>query len=92
MMCGTQAQNSFGDRPCLLEGDAVSGDFIMALPLSPTTLFLICSQQSRIEALRRLRPNDMVRRFNKASAIYASRRVFGTENHHMPLVSKHLNS
>jgi hypothetical protein len=79
-----------GDRPCLLEGDAVSGDFIIALPLSPTVIFLICSQEARIAGLRRARPNDVVKWFNKASVIYASSRVYAIGNHHKPLVDKHL--
>jgi hypothetical protein len=29
-----------GDRPCLLQGNAVSGDFIIALPISPTVIFV----------------------------------------------------
>jgi hypothetical protein len=81
-----------GDRPCLFEGSAVSDGFIIALPLSPRVMFVVCGQPMRIEGLRRARVNDVVNRFNRASVSYAAHRVYSTGIHHMPLVAQHLRA
>jgi hypothetical protein len=40
------------DRPCLLQGSAISGDCLVVLPLSPTLLFFACNQPETIQKLR----------------------------------------
>jgi Protein of unknown function (DUF4238) len=81
-----------GDRPCLLEGDAVAADFFMALPLSPTIVFLISSRPVSIARLRNVKPTEFVKRLNKSSVVYASKRVYSTGGHHTSLVAKYLGN
>lgn len=79
-----------GDRPCLLSGNAVSGDFTIALPLSPKILLLIASHPDRIDIFRSGKQTDVVKRINKLSVTEAAQRVFASGTHHMPLIAKHL--
>jgi hypothetical protein len=37
------------DRPCLLEGNAVDGECLIVLPLSPMMLFFICNRKPQIQ-------------------------------------------
>jgi Protein of unknown function (DUF4238) len=78
------------DRPCLLEGNAVEGQCLIALPLSPTMLFFICNGRRRTEALRAMNERQLVKTINRASAGYAAGRVYGTGPHHLPVVEKWL--
>lgn len=78
------------DRPCLLEGDAMGGEAIIALPLSPTMLFFACNREHQIKVLRSMPVTRLVKMVNRASIIYAANRVYGTGSQHLPVVEKHL--
>jgi Protein of unknown function (DUF4238) len=80
------------DRPCLLEGNAVDGECLIALPLSPTMLFFICNREHQMEELLSMRPTSLVKRVNRASVLSVADRVYGTGTHHLPLVKKFLRS
>jgi hypothetical protein len=76
------------DRPCLLEGNAIEGLCLIALPLSPSILFFVCNDPQRTSALRSMNISALVNQMNIASAYYAAERVYGTGRHHLPLVEK----
>jgi len=80
------------DRPCLLEGNAVEGECLIALPLSPTMLFFICNREHQVEALLSMQPTSLVEGVNRASVLSAADRVYGTGTHHLTLVEKFLRS
>jgi Protein of unknown function (DUF4238) len=80
------------DRPCLLKGNAVEGECLIALPLSPTMLFFICNIEHQIHVLRSMRPTSLVKLVNRASVLHAADRVYGIGKHHLPLVEKFLRS
>ena len=50
------------DRPCLLKGNAVEGECLIVLPLSPTMLFFICNKE-----LRSMQPTSLVKLVNRES-------------------------
>jgi hypothetical protein len=78
------------DRPCLLEGNAVDGSCVIALPLSPTMILFICNEEGRISRLQSMSATMLVKTINRASVIYAVTRIYGTGSHHLPLVEKYL--
>jgi len=78
------------ERPCLLQGSALSGDCLLALPLSPTMLFFACNQPDTVVSLRATPETKLVKAVNKISVSYAADRVYGTSNQHLPLVEKYL--
>jgi hypothetical protein len=80
------------DRSCLLKGNAVDGECLIALPLSPTMVFFICNIEHQIHVLRSMRPTSLVKLVNRASVLHAADRVYGTGTHHLPLVEKFLRS
>jgi len=78
------------DRPCLLNGSAIDGDCLIALPLSPTMLFFACNQAATIADLRAKPASELVNAVNRLSVGCAAERVYGTGPHHLPLVEKYL--
>lgn len=78
------------DRPCLLEGNAVAGEFVIVLPLSPTMLFFACNRERQLEYLQSMPVTNLVKMVNKASVTYAAGRVYGTGTHHLRLVEQYL--
>jgi hypothetical protein len=81
------------DRPCLLEGNAVDGECLIVLPLSPMMLFFVCNRKPQIQwQLRSLEHTSLVKRVNRVSVLHAADRVYGTGKHHLPLVEKFLCS
>jgi hypothetical protein len=78
------------DRPCLLEGNAMEGHFLIALPLSPTMLFFVCNDPQRTRVLRAMNETRLVKAINRASVGYAARSVYGTGRQHLALVEKWL--
>ena len=74
------------DRPCLLEGDALAGECVIVLPLSPTILFFACNRDRQTEVLRSMPVTSLVKAVNRVSVTYAANRVYGTGAHHLPLV------
>jgi hypothetical protein len=82
------------DRPCLLEGDAVDGECVIVLPLSPTLLLFICNKETQIHALRSMgtaRPTSLVKAVNRTSVRYAAERIYATGAHHLRLAEKLLS-
>jgi hypothetical protein len=78
------------DRPCLLQGSALSGNCLLVLPLSPTLLFFACNQPQTVARLRATPETKLVKAVNKISVSYAADRVYGTGKHHLPIVEKYL--
>jgi hypothetical protein len=78
------------DRPCLLEGNAVDGLCLIALPLGPSMLFFACNDPQRTRGLRTMNETQLVKAINRASVGYAARRVYATGQHHSALVKKWL--
>jgi hypothetical protein len=79
-----------GDRPCLLEGDAVAGDCLITLPLSPKMLFFACNQAEKIAGLCAIPATKLVKAVNRLSVISAKKRVYAAGRDHLPLVEKYL--
>ena len=77
------------DRPCLLEGDAIAGQCVIALPLSPVTLFLACNRRPQMQVLRSMPVTRLVKTINRASVGYAASRIYSTGAHHLPLIKKY---
>lgn len=80
------------DRPCLLSGNAVEGECLIALPLSPTMLLFICNRKHPVEALLSMQMTSLVKGVNRASVLSVADRVYGTGKHHLRLVIKFLRS
>jgi hypothetical protein len=78
--------------PPTLKGNAVEGECLIALPLSPTMLFFICNREHQKEVLLSMRPTSLVKEVNRWSVLSAADRVYGTGKHHLPLVEKFLRS
>jgi hypothetical protein len=76
------------DRPCLLEGDAVAGQCVIALPLSPVILFFACNREPQIQVLRSMPVTRLVKTINRASVGYAASRIYSTGTHHLSLIEK----
>ena len=89
---GANTDLLLSDRPCMLEGNALNGDCVIALPLSPTMLFFICNRPAQTQFLRSMAVTDLVKMVNKASVTYAADRVYGTGKHHLRLVERYLQS
>jgi hypothetical protein len=87
---GASTDLLLSDRPCLLEGNAIEGECVIALPLSPTLLFFACNRPKQIEILHSTSVSKLVKNINRASVSYTARRVYGTGSHHLPLVEKYL--
>ena len=79
-----------GDRPVLRTG-TFDTDFLLALPISPTMLFLMhSSNSSAMQALRRLSPRELVERANRESAHRAIDYVYATSDEHEALALRYL--
>ena len=79
-----------GDQPVLRSGD-FDTDFLLALPLSPTKLFLMHSpDSSALSAFRRLGPRQLVERANRESAHRAIEYVYATSDAHAALARRYL--
>ena len=76
------------DRPCLLEGNTLEGECVIALPLSPRKLLIISNDSIRTNSLRAMNITRLVDEINIASSYYSAERVYGTGRHHLPLVEK----
>jgi hypothetical protein len=87
---GANTDLLLSDRPCILEGNALEGDCVIVLPLSPTMLFFISNRPAQVQFLRAMPMTDLVKMINKASVTYAADRVYGAGKHHLPLVEKYL--
>ena len=77
-----------GDRPLILAGEPASRDFLIAVPLVPTRLF-IASHHDR--GFHRFPPDMIARRANTTIVREAHERVYGSGAQHKPLVEKYLN-
>jgi hypothetical protein len=89
-VCDATTDLLLSDRPCLFEGQAVAGEFVLVLPLSPTMLFFACNREQQREYLQSMPVTDLANMVNKASVVYAAQRVFGTGTHHLALVETYL--
>jgi hypothetical protein len=89
---GANVDLLLSDRPCILEGNALDGDCVIALPLSSRMLFFICNRPAQTQFLRAMPVTSLVKMMNKASVTYASDRVYATGKHHLPLVEKYLKA
>lgn len=78
------------DRPCILEGDALAGPCVIALPLSPRMVLVVSNQASTIDHLHRRRQPDLVKLINRGVVRYAKKYVYATGGHHRPLIEKWL--
>jgi Protein of unknown function (DUF4238) len=77
-----------GDRPCILEGDALAGRCVIALPLGPRMLMVISNDSASIVRLHQLSQSARVKLINRAIVICAHKYVYGTGPQHLPLVEK----
>ena len=84
---GANTDLLLSDRPCLLEGDAMTGQCVIALPLSPLMLFFACNREQQIQVLRSMPITRLVKTINRASVGYAANRVYSTGTHHLPLIA-----
>jgi hypothetical protein len=87
---GANTDLLLSDRPCILEGNALEGDCVIVLPLSPTMLFFISNRPAQVQFLQAMPMTDLVKMVNRASILYAADRVYGAGKHHLPLVEKYL--
>jgi hypothetical protein len=87
---GANTDLLLSDRPCILEGNALDGDCVVVIPLSPTMLFFISNRPKQVQFLQAMPMTGLVKMVNRASVGYAADRVYGTGKHHLPLVEKYL--
>jgi hypothetical protein len=85
---GANTDLLLSDRPCLIEGDAMTGQCVIALPLSPLMLFFACNREQQIQVLRSMPITRLAKTINRASVGYAANRVYSTGTHHLPLIEK----
>ena len=78
------------DRPCVLDGSLVTGACLLALPLSPTTIFFACSDPVKNATLRNQPATKLVKALNVSSVSQARERVYGANAHHLPFVERYL--
>jgi hypothetical protein len=76
------------DRPCLLEGNLISGAFAVYLPISPTKLFLACDSEATEARLRQLTAEVFLDRVNRTVVTTASNFVYGLDDQHLSLVEQ----
>lgn len=76
------------DRPLVTHGKIGEPNFMMALPISPTHLFLASATELEL----RETVNEIFKRSNRDVVGQAMNYVYGTGPHHMPLVEKRFGS
>lgn len=79
-----------GDRPCILTGNMILGDFIVALPLAPDLLFFASNNPSNRELCSRMSTRDLSMQMNRMTVNRAARRVYATDQRHEKLIAKKL--
>ena len=74
------------DRPCVLEGDALKGLCIIALPLGPRMALFISNDHTRVQLIRSLHADVVVEMVNRDIITCADRYLYGTGPHHLALI------
>ncbi len=65
-----------GDNPLISVGNLEAAKFVLALPLSPTKLFVACRAAATVHTFAGAKPNELVARMNESSVERASRWVY----------------
>jgi Protein of unknown function (DUF4238) len=77
------------DRPCLLEGNLMGrGAFMVALPLSPTKLFVACDSVVTERRARQLSPDVLLDRVNRTVISSAAKYIYSVDDRYLPLVEE----
>jgi Protein of unknown function (DUF4238) len=78
------------DRPCQLVGNLIGpGPFMIALPLSPTKLFIACDSVATERRAQQLFPGAvLLDRVNRTAIASAAKYVYGVDDRYVPLVDE----